>query len=244
MKSICIIRSKNMKIGVIGAMDAEINTVVSALQNIRTSHKANLTITEGSFGSIEAVVVRCGVGKVNAALCAQILIDCYGVTHIINSGIAGSLNNEINIGDVVVSTDAVMHDMDATVFGYEPGQTPGMRAGFKADEELMKLCLNAIRETAPDINVFEGRVASGDQFISKREIKNRIRDTFRAECCEMEGAAIAQTASANEIPFVIVRYISDKADESTIVPYVEFEAKAADNSAKLIVNVLNHLGKK
>ena len=230
--------------GIIGAMESEVADLKKAMNVTENVTLAAMTFTQGTLYGKEAVVVQCGMGKVNAGVCAEILISLFHCTHIINTGAAGSLNNEINIGDVVVSTDAVMHDMDATVFGYEPGQTPGMSAGFKADEELMKLCLNAIRETAPDINVFEGRVASGDQFISKREIKNRIRDTFRAECCEMEGAAIAQTASANEIPFVIVRYISDKADESTIVPYVEFEAKAADNSAKLIVNVLNHLGKK
>lgn len=230
-----------MKIGIIGAMEAEIKNILSHLSEISESVKAGMVFTEGKIGNIDAVIVRSGVGKVNAALCAQILIDCFHITHLINSGIAGSLNNDIEIGDVVVSTDAVMHDMDATAFGYAAGETPGMRTcAFEADQNLRTMITDAIRAVAPKIHVFEGRIATGDQFISDSQLKNRIRKLFGAECTEMEGAAIAQAAFVNGIPFVIVRYISDKADESTLVPYQEFEAEAAANSANLIISVLKH----
>jgi adenosylhomocysteine nucleosidase len=170
------------------------------------------------------------------------LIDCFGITHLINSGIAGSLNNEINIGDLVVSTDAVEHDMDATVFGYAKGEAPGMGVkSYEADAQLRKTIVDTIRITAPEISVFEGRIATGDQFISSKETKDAIRDTFRAMCCEMEGAAIAHAAYLNQIPFVIMRYISDKADEEAEVSYPEFEAAAAKHSAELIVSVIRNM---
>lgn len=230
-----------MKIGIIGAMDAEIAYILSQLENTKETEKAGLLFTEGTIGKLRAVVVKSGVGKVNAALCTQILIDCFGITHLINSGIAGSLNNDINIGDVVVSTDAVMHDLDATAFGYEPGQVPGLAArSFKADEALRAMVREGLARTAPDLHVFEGTVATGDQFISNSAQKERIRSTFHAECTEMEGAAIAQCAYVNHIPFVIMRYISDKADESTFIAYNQFEEKASADSAKLIVSVLKH----
>ncbi len=231
-----------MKIGIIGAMDVEIAHILSEMESKKETQKAGMTFCEGVIGKTEAVVVRSGIGKVNAAVCTQILIDCFQITHLINSGIAGSLNNDINIGDLVVSTDAVEHDMDATVFGYAKGEVPGMRAAFyKADEQLRKTIVETIKVTAPEISVFEGRIATGDQFISAREIKNAIRDIFHAECCEMEGAAIAHAAYLNSIPFVIMRYISDKADESAEVNYQEFEAAAAKHSAELIVSVLKHM---
>ena len=230
-----------MKIGIIGAMDSEIAYILSQLEETKETCKAGLTFIEGAIGNVSAVVVKSGIGKVNAAICTQILIDCFGITHLINSGIAGSLNNDIEIGDVVVSTDAVMHDMDVSAFGYDPGQTPGMRArAFKADETLRKLVTQALAHTAGDIHVFEGTVATGDQFISERRRKDEIRSVFHAECTEMEGAAIAQCAYVNGIPFVIMRYISDKADESASVYYPEFEAAAAKRSAELIVSVLRH----
>jgi adenosylhomocysteine nucleosidase len=231
-----------MKTGIIGAMDVEIAHILSQMESKKETKKAGMTFVEGVIGKTEAVVVKSGVGKVNAALCAQMLIDCFGITHLINSGIAGSLNNEINIGDLVVSTDAVEHDMDATVFGYAKGEAPGMGVkSYEADAQLRKTIVDTIRITAPEISVFEGRIATGDQFISSKETKDAIRDTFRAMCCEMEGAAIAHAAYLNQIPFVIMRYISDKADEEAEVSYPEFEAAAAKHSAELIVSVIRNM---
>jgi adenosylhomocysteine nucleosidase len=179
---------------------------------------------------------------VNAAACAQILINHFGVTHVMNTGVAGSLNAKIDIGDIVVSTDAMYHDVDATIFGYAKGEVPQVgTASFVADEMLRKAAVEAVKEAAPDIHVFEGRVVSGDQFISSREVKNHIRDTFQGDCTEMEGAAIAQVAYINEVPFVIIRAISDKADDSGQEAYDVFEKKAAMHCAHVVEYMISHL---
>jgi len=186
--------------------------------------------------------VRCGIGKVNAGLCVQILCDLFGVTHVINTGIAGSLDEEINIGDVVVSIDAMYHDMDVTGLGYQPGQVPQIDTlSFAADPMLREAAVKACREAAPEIGVFEGRVVSGDQFICDRSKKDSIAKDFGGLCTEMEGAAIAQAAYLNKIPFVIVRAISDKADESVHVSYEVFEAKAAEHCASIVEHMVKSL---
>lgn len=231
-----------MKIGIIGAMPVEVAALKEKLRSTRTQHAANMEFCEGRFGKTDVVIVQSGVGKVNAALCVQLLADRFHVTHVLNTGVAGSLNNDINIGDIVVSTDALYHDVDATVFGYQPGELPQMGIlAFPADETLRTLAAASCRNAAPDIQVFEGRIASGDQFISSREKKNLIRERFHADCTEMEGAAVAQAAWLNHIPFVIIRAISDKADESVAVSYDEFEAKAAVHCAQLVERLISSL---
>ena len=217
-----------MKIGIIGAMDVEVTYLKNNLQNAQAQTIAGMEFAEGTFADVPVVVVFCSVGKVNAGICVQILADCFGVTHVINTGVAGSLDAAINIGDLVVSTDAIYHDMDVQNFGYAPGQVPGFKVvAFPADPELRALIETAAAEVAPDIQVFPGRVASGDQFIRTAEAKQRIIDTFAARCCEMEGAAIAHACYLNDIPFVVVRAISDKADGSDAELYPVFEEKAA-----------------
>ena len=166
---------------------------------------------EGILAGKKVVVVRSGIGKVNAGICAQILADVFSVDAIINTGIAGSLNKNINIGDIVLSTDVVQHDMDATGFGYRKGQIPQMPVFFfNADDNLRRLAAEVCKEVNPDIQVFEGRIASGDQFVCDQDVKNRIVSEFSAYATEMEGAAIGQAAYLNEIPFLVVRAISDK----------------------------------
>ena len=186
--------------------------------------------------------MQCGIGKVNAGLCVQILCDLFDVTHLINTGVAGSLDEEINVGDVVVSIDAMYHDMDVTGLGYVPGQVPQMDVlSFAADPMLREAAVKACREAAPEIGVFEGRVVSGDQFICDRAKKNEIKKIFGGLCTEMEGAAIAQAAYVNGVPFVIVRAISDKADESVIVAYDVFEAQAARHCTSIIEHMVKSL---
>lgn len=190
---------------------------------------------QGRIQGKEIVVVRSGIGKVNAGICAQILVDDYQVDGIVNTGIAGSLRGEINIGDIVISTDAVQHDMDAVAFGYPLGQIPRMDTlAFQADQRLSDLAEQSCRNVLPELGVFRGRVASGDAFIANRERKDSILKEFDACCCEMEGAAIAQAAYLNQTPFVIIRAISDKADDSASMDYPAFEAMAIKNSVKLI----------
>ncbi len=222
-------------LGIIGAMDEEVIKLKEVMEDVEICSKASMDFYKGKMCGKDVVVVRSGIGKVNAGICTQILVDVYGVDAVINTGIAGSLNAAIDIGDVVLSTDTLQHDMDATGFGYEPGVIPRMETSvFQADENLRNLAKAACQKVNPDIKVFEGRVVSGDQFISDKAKKQYIEENFKGFCTEMEGAAIAQAAYLNNIPFLIIRAISDKADDSATVDYPTFEAKAIENSVKLV----------
>ena len=221
------------KLGIIGAMSVEVQTLREKMQDMRISYRAGMELCEGILEGVPAVVVQCGVGKVNAALCAQILCDCFSVTHIVNTGGAGSLCAKLDIGDFVISRDAIYHDMDATNFGYPMCQVPGLSVlSFPADEALMNAAYNAAN-TAHPCHVTIGRVATGDQFVAEKMLKNQIIANTGAYCTEMEGAAIAHTAWKNGVPFVIIRAISDKADDSAEMDYPTFEAAAAERCAKV-----------
>ena len=226
-------------LGIIGAMEEEVEKLKEQMTEVRVQAKASMEFYRGKLKGREVVVVRSGIGKVNAAICTQILADDYQVDGIINTGIAGSLRAEINIGDIVISTDAVQHDMDAVAFGYKPVQIPRMDTwSFPADQKLIEVAEAGCRKALPELGVFTGRVASGDEFVAKRERKDQITEGFQACCCEMEGAAIAQAAYLNHIPFVILRAISDKADDSAHMDYPTFEAQAIRNSVKLILEMV------
>lgn len=223
-------------LGIIGAMDEEVAKIKEKMTDVSVEKVSQMEFYKGKLGSHEVVVVRSGIGKVNAAMCAQTLAVKYQVKAIINTGIAGSLNADINIGDIVLSTDALEHDMDAVAFGYPVGQIPRMDSlSFEADEKLRKLAKETCLKVNPDISVFEGRVVSGDQFISDKEKKEWLVSTFHGYCTEMEGAAIGHTAHLNNIPFLVIRAISDKADDSASVDYPTFEAKAIEHSVKLLL---------
>ena len=197
-----------MKIGIIGAMDVEVAHLKEVMQITNTTTVAKQEYCEGKIGDMDVVVVKCGVGKVRAGMSVQVLCDVFHVTHVLNTGVAGSLNNDINVGDVVVSTDAVFHDVNATNFGYAIGEVPSLgKVFFEADPYLRKLAKEAVEKAAPEVSVYEGRVTTGDQFICEKDKKNWIKDTFNAECVEMEGCAIAEAAYLNDIPFVIIRAI-------------------------------------
>ena len=229
-------------IGIIGAMEVEVAILKEKMEDVRIIKKASMDFYEGILAGKKVVVVRSGIGKVNAGICAQILADVFSVDAIINTGIAGSLNKNINIGDIVLSTDVVQHDMDATGFGYRKGQIPQMPVFFfNADDNLRRLAAEVCKEVNPDIQVFEGRIASGDQFICDQDVKNRNVSEFSAYATEMEGAAIGQAAYLNEIPFLVVRAISDKADGSAQMDYSEFEKAAVDHSVRLTLNMLTRI---
>ncbi|MDD6328705.1 MAG: 5'-methylthioadenosine/adenosylhomocysteine nucleosidase [Lachnospiraceae bacterium] len=229
-------------LGIIGAMDEEVSRIKEKMTDVCIKVIASMDFYKGKLYEKEVVVVRSGIGKVNAGICTQILIDVFGVDAVVNTGIAGSLNNEINIGDIVLSTDALQHDMDATGFGYEPGVIPRMEQSiFVADDSMRELAKCCCERVNPDIKVFEGRIVSGDQFISDRSKKQVITDLFAGYCTEMEGAAIAQTAYLNGIPFLIIRAISDKADDSATEDYPAFEAKAITHSVKLLCEMVSKM---
>lgn len=222
-----------MKLGIIGAMSVEVETLKAQMSELNITKRAGMEFFEGVLGGIPAVVVVCGVGKVNATLCVQILCDCYQVTHLVNTGVAGSLNPLLDIGDLVVGKDAMYHDFDCHVLNddYVVGQVPGMPVrAFPADEKLVTFAFQAA-ESVQKGHVHIGRVASGDQFVCSGEQKNAIVENTGALCTEMEGAAIAHAAWRNGVPFVIIRAISDKADNSAEMDFPTFEAIAAKHCA-------------
>lgn len=235
-----------MKLGIIGAMSVEVETLKAQMCDLKITNKAGMDFFEGILGGIPAVVVVCGVGKVNAALCVQILCDCYGVTHLVNTGVAGSLNAQLDIGDLVVGKDAMYHDFDCHVLNdnYVVGQVPGMPVrSFPADSMLVGAAFDAA-ETVHKGHVHIGRVASGDQFVCSAEQKNTIVENTGALCTEMEGAAIAHAAWRNGVPFVIIRAISDKADNSAEMDFPSFEAIAAKHCAAVTMTMAGLLADK
>ena len=231
------------KLGIIGAMQLEVETLLGIMEDKKVSSHAGSTFYEGKLEGLDVVVVQCGVGKVNAAICAQILCSCFGVTHLVNTGIAGSLCADLDIGDMVVSVDAMYHDFDCVHFGYEMGRVPGMYVtAFPADAKMMELAFAAAEEVNPG-HTKNGRVASGDLFVAEKGAKERIIERTKALCTEMEGAAIAHTAYRNNIPFVILRAISDKADASAEMDYPTFERIAAHRCAHVTCHMAKMLGR-
>lgn len=219
------------KLGIIGAMEIEVAILKSKLENAAVTKIGPMEFYEGKLSGCDVVIVMCGVGKVHAAMCTQVLCSHFCVTHLVNTGVAGSLDAELDICDVLVSTDAIQHDMDVTHLGYDVGKVPGLEVrAFPADEKLMRYAFEASESIRPG-HTRLGRVATGDQFVNSRELKARIIETTGAKCTEMEGGAIAQTAYVNQVPFVILRAISDKADDSADMDYPTFEKQAAANCA-------------
>ena len=227
-------------LGIIGAMEKEVFLLRDMLKDVEIITVAHMDFYSGKFKDKDVVIVKCGVGKVNAAMCTQALIDIFKCSAIINTGIAGSLDNDINIGDIVLSVDAMQHDMDVTALGYDRGIIPDTPLScFVADEKLRALTKETAEKNLSKIKVFEGRVVSGDQFISGKDIKDSIVKDFGAICTEMEGAAIAQVAALNNVPFLIIRAISDKADDSAHMDYPEFQKLAIARSVKLVAGVID-----
>jgi len=226
-------------VGIIGAMEQEVARLKEVMENVKITTRAGMDFYEGVLEDRKVVVVQSGIGKVNAGMCTQILADLFQVEAVINTGIAGSLDARIDIGDMVISTDAVHHDMDATIFGDAIGQVPRMDTRtFPADPHLVELAVKANEKANPQIHTFTGRVASGDQFISSGEVKARIVENFQALCTEMEGAGIAHAAYLNKVSYVIIRAISDKADNSATMDYPEFEKQAIAHSVALVKELL------
>lgn len=227
-------------IGIIGAMDEEVAKLKEIMTEVTITSKASMDFYQGKLKGKDVTVVKSGIGKVNAGICAQILMEVFKADCIINTGIAGSLNADINIGDLVFSTDAVQHDMDAVAFGYEVGQIPRMDVkAFPADKELLALAQECSKDM--DMSTFAGRVTTGDQFIANKEKKDWIVQNFGGYCTEMEGGAIAQAAYLNHVPFLIIRAISDKADDSAHMDYSQFEAKAIEHSVLLLTRMIEKM---
>ena len=229
-------------IGIIGAMDKEVEELKASMDAVSVVEKAGMEFYNGILEGKGVVVVRSGVGKVNAAACTQLLIDKFNPDVIVNTGIAGSLDAKINIGDIVLSTDALEHDMDVTGLGYKKGIIPDQDVSiFVADEKIRKIAKESCEKVNTDIAVFEGRVVSGDQFISGREKKDEIKKEFDGLCTEMEGASIAHVSYLNNVPFLIIRAISDKADDSANEDYPSFQKKAIKHSVSLVKEMIKNM---
>lgn|SRR5574344_2412013 len=240
-------KSSPKKVGIIGAMDIEVDLLKSQLkprsakEGVVQTEVAGLTFVEGLLDGIDIVVVKSGVGKVNAALCAQRLAIQFGVTHIINTGIAGAMAHGLGVLDVVASTDALYHDMDATGFGYKVTEIPQMKCSdFKADKKMLDAATMAFAQLkeAKGHQMIAGRIASGDQFISSRSVKDAIQKNCHPACVEMEGAAIAHACYCNKIPFIIIRCMSDMADDGEEATYKFNDKVAAKMSAALVRKML------
>ena len=230
-----------MKLGIIGAMDVEVALLKEKMESKTVTTWAGMEFCEGVLEGLPSVVVQCGIGKINAAMCTQLLIDRFGVTQIVNTGIAGSLDAQLDIGDLVISRDAIHHDFDLRFWGRPVGQVPGMDVtAFPGAESLVEKAYAAAEAVNPG-HTRIGRVASGDQFICSREHKDKIIADTQAVCAEMEGASIAHTAYRNGVPFVIIRAISDKADNSAEMDYPAFEAIAADRCARVTLTMARTL---
>lgn len=233
----------NSKIAVIGAMDCEIELLRNLLENPEEIQAGKFTVFKGKFGKHEVIVARSGVGKVAAASCTQFLTDKFQPDCIINTGVAGGIAEDLKIGDVVIATKLVHHDFDATALGYARGYVcnginPKEPTYFYADELLNEKFEEVARKTLPQENLHTGIIASGDMFIGTVEKKTELKKLFNATAGEMESAAIAQTAFLNNIPFLIVRAISDLADGTKTENFGEFEHHSAQISAEIIKNLL------
>ena len=224
--------SKNIEYGIIGAMEHEINTLVSHLENKKEENKFGLTFYLGLLKKYEVVIVKCGIGKVNAGRTTQVLISEYSPKYIINTGIGGGLYKDVKIGDIVISTDLIQHDFDVTAFGYPKGyMCTGVNkeepTKYVADKDLTEKIKKVLEKVGEGRTIYTGRVLTGDMFITGQEKREELVKEFNGYCCEMEGAAIAQVASLNSVPFTVVRLISDLPSGKGPEDYNKFEKEAA-----------------
>ncbi len=233
------------RVGIIGALAAEVDHLIAHLEGATRTVYAGRTFVTGRLSGQEAVVVQSGIGKVAAAITAQLLIDRFGVDALINTGMAGGLDRRLAIKDVVVSTGALQHDFDLTAFGHTRGYLYGPQDSvptlFAADQSLVERAVAAARAVLPaGSKVLCGTVASGDIFVADDALKAAIRDTFGAAATEMEGAAIAQTAAENGVPFVLLRTISDLAEQHAYADFSEMEAYAGELAGAITSALLAH----
>ena len=227
--------------GIIEAMESEVNAIYAQMENKEIVEYNGIKFYKGSLYGKDVVVIQCGIGKVNAALCTQLLILKFGVDKVVNTGIAGATGTDLNIYDFVVSTETVYHDFDTQFFGYKLGQVPGLPETFKADEKLVESVVSAFNNSklSSEHKIRTGLIASGDQFIAGGEKKNFIVSNFHPLCVEMEGCAVAHACYKNNVPFVVVRCMSDCADDTVQVRYDEAEASAL--SSTMLLSIIKSL---
>jgi adenosylhomocysteine nucleosidase len=230
------------KLALIGAMEEEIEYFHGEMENSKNTVHAGILFREGTFYGKEVVVCRSGVGKVNAAVCTQVLIDRFGVDAVIFTGVAGALDPELEIGDIVISAECVQHDVDVTALGFAKGVIPYQDTSvFPANPELAELAFD-IGKRLSGGRAKRGRVLSGDQFIASRDTVSALHRDLQGTCAEMEGAAVAHVCAMNGIPYVVIRSMSDKADGSAHINFPEFTRTAAEKSYRIVKEMVQALG--
>lgn len=234
--------SNYARIGLIGAMKEEIEQYKQHMEHQKQESIARITYYSGTLQGKEIVLCQSGVGKVNAAVCTQILLMHYQVDCVVFTGVAGAVHPQLTIQDIVVSTDTMQHDMDATAIGFGLGEIPYAETSvYPSDPKLSQLAYDASVKHYGVDRVMRGRVLSGDQFIADRNKVKRLHEQFDALCTEMEGSAVGQTCHMNGVPYVVIRSMSDKADGSASVNYEEFTVAAADQSYQIVQDMLAEL---
>ena len=227
-------------IGIIGAMQTEVELLISKIEEAEKRTVSGIDFFSGRIENREVVVAKCGIGKVFAAICAQTMILEYGVSLIINTGVGGAISDELEIGDIAVSSAVVQHDMDTSAIGDPVGLISGINIiEIPADKRTADVFMAAADKLS--FRCLSGIVASGDRFVAGAENKKKISDAFGALVCEMEGAAIGQVCYVNEVPFLVVRAVSDKADGTSGVDYMTFVASAAEKNACLVLEALKNI---
>ncbi len=228
-------------IGIIGAMSEELEILLKDMELDKKETKASMDFHSGKLWSKEVVAVVCGIGKVNAAVCTQILISEYKVDKIINVGVAGGIGKDIYPGDVVIADSLVQHDMDTSVFGDRIGQIPRLDTfDFKCDHELVEISKSGCEEIK-DIKSFVGRIVTGDQFVADLEKIQWLSKEFEAFACEMEGGSIAHVCYLNHIPFVVIRSISDNANNGAHMDFEKFTPIAVKNSTSILKKIIEKI---
>lgn len=232
-----------MKIGILGAMDQEVALLQASLDNPEVVEWKHLTFYTGSLHGVEVVVVRCGIGKVAAAVATTALVDRFAPDYVVNTGSAGGFDTDLNIGDLVIATSVLHHDIDITHFGYALGQAAGMPATYESDETLI-LAAEQAAEQSLDVTTKRGLICTGDSFIGSDEAAARLREAFPTMAAvEMEGAAIAQTCFMLSTPFLVIRSLSDIAGKTSTVSFQSYLEKAAKHSAELVMQMIAVLAK-
>ena len=224
-------------IGVIGAMEPEVEALIAALDDKTVESVGSISFNVGKIGEKTVAIARCGIGKVFAAICAQTMILKYSPDLVINTGVGGALKSGITTGDIVVADSLCQHDMDTSAIGDPKGLVSGINViYFDTDSRAMEILLDSAKSLG--LNATSGRIASGDKFIASKEDKDRIIADFKADACEMEGCAIAQVAYVNHTPVAVVRAISDSADGEATMDYPTFLPIAARNSTNLTLALI------
>ncbi|WP_080849126.1 5'-methylthioadenosine/S-adenosylhomocysteine nucleosidase [Cytobacillus gottheilii] len=230
-----------MKIAIIGAMEEEVTILRDKITNQSVETIAGCEYTTGEMDGADVILLRSGIGKVNAAMSTTVLLDRFKPDYVINTGSAGGLNPELNVGDVVISSEVRHHDVDVTAFGYEYGQVPQLPAAFTANEKLVKIAEECAKESG-DIQVVRGLIATGDSFMSDPVRVEAVREKFEdLQAVEMEAAAIAQVCHQFNIPFVVIRSLSDIAGKESDISFDKFLETAALHSANLVMSITSSI---